>query len=134
MDFTLFFYHKYWNIIGQSVTSLCHDIFRRQEIPKEINKTYLCLIPKMPNANNIKNFRPIGLCNTIYKIITKILANRLKPFLDKIITPFQASFMKNRRASDNAIIIQELISNLKKVKGKHGHIILKSTWKRSLTV
>lgn len=66
----------------------------------------------MPNANHIKNFRPIGLRNTIYKIITKILANQLKPFLEKIISPFQASFMKNRRESNNAIIIQELFSNL----------------------
>lgn len=100
-----FFYQKYWNIIGPSVVKLCKDIFDSQVIPFIISNTYLCLIPKIPNANNIRNFRPISLCNMIYKIVTKILANRLKPFLNNLISPFLASFVKNRRASDNAVII-----------------------------
>lgn len=120
-----FFFQKYWFHIGDSVKKLYHNIFKNQKIPPEINKTFLCLIPKFHDANNIKNFRPIGLCNTIYKIITKILANRIKPFLDQLISPYQASFMKNRRASDNAIIIQEMISKFNKLKGKQGHMILK---------
>lgn len=97
--------------------NLCHKTFNNQEIPEDINKTYLCLVPKISNANNIKNFRPVSLCNTIYKTVTKIVANCLKPFLEQIISQFQTSFMKHRRAFDNAIIIQELVSNLKKLKG-----------------
>lgn len=124
-EFHPFFYQRYWHIIGQLVTKYFYDIFINQEIPKEINTTYLCLIHKVPNANHIKNFRPIDLCNTIYKIITKILANRLKQFLAKIISPFQVSFMKNRRASDNTIIIQELFSNLRIIRIKHGHMMIK---------
>lgn len=102
-----------------------HDIFETQEIPHDLNKTYLCLIPKISNANNINFFRLIGLCNTIYKVITKIPANRLKPFLDQLIFPYQDSFIKNRRASDNSIIIQELISKIHKLNGKQGHMLLK---------
>lgn len=111
--------------MGHAVTKICHDIFNTQKLPSDINKTFLCLIPKIPNANNIKKFRPIGLCNTIYKVITKILANRIKPFLEKIISPFQTSFMQNRRASDNALTIQELVSNLRKLQGKEGHMLIK---------
>lgn len=62
-----FSYQKYCNIVGKSVIELCTQIFNTQSLPPEINNTYFCLIPKTPNANNLKNFRPIGLCNTIYK-------------------------------------------------------------------
>lgn len=111
-----FFFQKYCHIVGKSVRTLCHSVFKNHYIPPDINVTYLCLIPKNPNANFLRNFRPIGLCNTIYKIITKIIANRIKPFLDKLIIPYQSSFMKNRRASDNVIVIQEIISSFKKDK------------------
>lgn len=53
-----------------------------------INHTYHCLIPKFPNANHLKNFLPIGLSNTIYKLITKIIVNRFKPFQIDLIGPF----------------------------------------------
>lgn len=90
-----------------------------------INRTLLCLIPKCPNAVYIKSYRPIGLCNTLYRLITKITVFRITPFLSKIIGPSQASFLANRKASDHAIIIQEFITHFKKIKGKQGNMILK---------
>lgn len=65
------------------------------------------------------------MCNTIYKIITKIIVNRLKSFLDKLISPSQSSFIKNRRANDNAIIIQEVTNHFKKTSGKVGDMLVK---------
>lgn len=93
-----FFFQKYQHIIGQSVKNLCHKIFNTQQIPNDIIKTYLCLIPKIPNANNIEFFRSISLCNTIYKTITKILANCLKPFLDQIISPFSNQIHETQKS------------------------------------
>lgn len=55
----------------------------------------------------MKKNRPIRVCNTIYKFITIIIANRIKAFLDKLIGPQQTSFLKGRWANDNAIIVQE---------------------------
>lgn len=104
MIYTLFF-QKYWEVLKPSVIDLCCQAFDSGSLPEGINDTYLCLIPKFSNANNLKNFRPIGLCNTIYKVITKTIANRLKPYLSNIIGPQQASFIKGRRTCDNAIII-----------------------------
>lgn len=101
-----FFFQKYWPIIKPFVTNLCINVFESGTLPLGTNDTYLCLIPKNFNVNNLKNLRPIGLCNTIYKVVTKIIANRLKPLLANIINPYQASFLKGRRASDNATIIQ----------------------------
>ncbi|XP_019265527.1 PREDICTED: uncharacterized protein LOC109243087 [Nicotiana attenuata] len=70
-------------------------------------------------------FMPIGLCNTIYKSVTKIIVNRIKPILPHIIGPSQASFLSNRRACDNAIIVQEYITHFRKMRGKSGNKILK---------
>lgn len=88
----LFFYQRYWNIVGDSIIKFCHNVFDSQSLPIGINNTYLCLIPKINNANHLKKFRPIGLFNTAYKIITKIIANRLKPFLPTLVSPIQTSF------------------------------------------
>lgn len=70
------------------------------------------------------------LCNTIYKVITKIIVNCIKPFLDSLIGPFQSSFLKGRRASDNAIIIQEIIHPYNKLKGSNGKLLLKIDLKK----
>lgn len=90
-----------------------------------MNETLLCLIPKCPQASMLKNFRPIGLCNIVYKTVTKIIVNRIKPLLPDIIGPSQVSFLSNRRASDNAIIVQEYITHFGKKRGKPANMILK---------
>lgn len=82
----------------------------------------MCLIPKVKNHVSITQYSPISLCNTTYKIIV----NRLKPFLPKIIGPTQSNFQQGKKASDNAIIVQELLHHLKrKKKGRIGHMLLK---------
>lgn len=117
--------------MGPSVLSLCHNIFTTSTIPPDLNRTYLCLIPKFENGNNIKNIRPIGLCNTVYKLVTKVIVNRIKPLLDKLIGPYQASFLKNRRAADCAIIVQEVVNHYQKMKGSKANMILKVDFEKA---
>lgn len=90
-----------------------------------MNSTYVCLIPKHQNAETLRQYRPISLCNTVYKVVTKIIVNRIKPLLNKIIHPSQTSFIKGRRASDNAIIVHEVQNFFKNSKGKKGKIMIK---------
>lgn len=120
-----YFYQIYWDIIRNSVISLCTKSFKNGTIPSEINETHICLIPETKNANKLKDFRHISLCNTIYKIITKIISHRLRPLMNKMIGPYQASFFKNRQATDNAIIAQEVFTHFQKMKGKAANMILK---------
>lgn len=70
-------------------------------------------------------FRPISLYNVIYKTITKILMARLEPFLTKLISSSQSSFITGRSTTDNVIIIQKNLHSLRKKKGKKGGMILK---------
>lgn len=110
----LFFYQKYWTILFTHVNHFCQKVFNTSTMPLEVNRTLLCLIPKYLNATILKNFRPIGLYNTMYKFVIKIIVNRIKPFLQTIIGPSHASFLSNRRAADNAIIVQEYITHFQK--------------------
>lgn len=99
--------------------------FTNFSMPQEHNKTLLCLIYKFQNTTLLKNYRTIGLCNTTYKLITKIIANRLKPFLPDIISYTQSSSLPKRRASNNAIIVQEYISHFNNMKSKQANMILR---------
>lgn len=120
------FFQRFWDIVKPKVMKFCHDTFQTSSMNTYVNNTFLCLIPKCPSAVSIKkNYRPIGLCNTLYKLITKIIVFRMKPLLHKINGPSQASFLQNRRASDHATTIQEFITHFKKIKGQQGSMILK---------
>jgi hypothetical protein len=76
-------------------------------LPPQLNETNIALIPKK-NAFNPQDFRPISLCNVIYKIIAKSLANRIKPHLPNKIIDAQQAFIEGRRISNNVIVAQEI--------------------------
>ena len=83
------------------------------------------LILSLTRPETIHQFRPIGLCNTLYKTMTKLLVQRLKPFLSDLIHPFQSSFIVGRKASDNVILTQEIIHSMTISKSKQGLMALK---------
>ncbi|XP_026396130.1 uncharacterized protein LOC113290763 [Papaver somniferum] len=70
-------------------------------------------------------YRPIGLCNTSYKIISKLIVQRLKPLMKKIISPYQVTYISGRLISDNIVIAQEIIHSMKKKRGQIGWMALK---------
>ena len=71
------------------------------------------------------NYKPISLCNIVYKIVTKVIVARLRPYLDKLISPLQVAFVPGRKGTDNVIIAQEVIHSINKKKGKVGYMALK---------
>ena len=100
-------------------------IWHNHSIIAEINSTFLVLIPKVDHPEEVKDLRPIGLCNVILKLITKIMANRLKPLMQSIISPTQCSFVPGRHSSDNIIIAQEAMHSMRLKKGNKGMMAIK---------
>lgn len=83
------------------------------------------LILKVDTLCNIKQFSPISLCNVLYKVITKILANRLKRIIGKLVALMQCSFVRGRHGSDNIIIVQEAIHSMRTKNGSKGFMAIK---------
>ena len=81
------FYQKFWHVVGDNVVSAVLDYLNSGDILLDINHTNIVLIPKVKNPEKMSDFRPISLCNVNYKIISKVLANRLKQILPSIISP-----------------------------------------------
>lgn len=119
------FFQNCWDILGLTTITFCRNTFKKAHIPKQSNKPLICLIPKTVDNSNLRNVRPIGLCNTTYKLVSKIIVNKIKPILHDIIGPCQASFLTNRRASYNVIIVQEFISHFNRMKGMKASMMLK---------
>ena len=87
-------------------------------ILKELNNTFITLVPKSLNPEKISECRPISLCNVAYKIAAKVLANRLKLIIDELITPHQNAIIKGRLITDNIVLTHELLHTIKRKKKK----------------
>jgi hypothetical protein len=123
--FTGLFLKTYWKTICISVIRFVQSFFRNGFLLKEFNHTHLALIPKIDNPLKVTQFRPINLTNFSYKIISKILANRLKPLLHKIIYPNQSAFLQGRSIQDNFVLAHELFHTMKHKRGRGGLMALK---------
>lgn len=94
------FYHRFWDEIGGDIFSSASSWLATGTLPPDLRATNIVLAPKGDNPESMKDLRPISLCNVLYKIISKVLANRLKPLISKWISPEQAAFVHSRSIMD----------------------------------
>lgn len=129
--FSGIFYRRYWNIVKEKLANFVREVFRYGNILECSNRSFIVLIPKMNNASNFNQFRPISLCNFAYKVVAKILATRLSRILEKLMSLNQRAFMKGRWIAENSVIAQEVVYRVKKHKGKRGLMIMKIDIKKA---
>ena len=120
------FYKQYWSKVEQEVTSVVLAILNSGIVPSQLNHTFLTLIPKIHSPRKVTYFRPITLSNVLYKIVAKVLANRLKILLPKLISEHQSAFISGRLITDNILIAHETLHHLKsKRASRMGYMALK---------
>ena len=120
------FFQKYWDVMGPQVTQSVIQILRTGIMPIRLNDTYICLIPKVNSPQKITEYRLISLCNVIYKIVAKVLANRLKGVLPKVINDAQSAFVPGRQITDNVLAAFEVMHCInQRRKGKEGLMAIK---------
>lgn len=101
------FFQRNWSTVKKDVVNAVMKFFQDGTMPEGINDTVIVLIPKKNNPEFLKDYRPISLCNVIYKVISKCMVNRLRPILDDLISETQSAFIPDRLIRDNATIAFE---------------------------
>lgn len=119
--FLAFFFQRYWSEVGEEVLKKTLEILNNNVPITSLNHTQLTLISKIKNPTQVNQYRPISLCNVVYKLISKLLANRLKGILNDIISQNQSAFIPGRLILDNAILGYESMHKIKtQKKGRVG--------------
>lgn len=111
--FTTKKFHQHWDLLKIDIWQLIEHSISTHGVLPGFNATFLALIPKEENSQHPKSFRPIALCNVIYKLITKIIGNRLKPLLPSLISREHMGYVEDHQILDNVILTHELIHSLK---------------------
>ena len=101
------FFKRFCHILGDDLTKEVLDAINKKKIPTAWNATNIVLIPKVDNPEVITQYRPISLCNVVYKIISKMIDNRLKKILPEIISPTHSAFVPVRLIIDNVLVSYE---------------------------
>eukprot|EP00253_Pinus_taeda_P008941 PITA_08941 len=115
-------FNHFFELIGDELTEVVNESRRKGEMYSPFNATFIALIPKKEDPDSFEDFRPISLCNCVYKIIAKIIAMRLKPILSKNISSEQFGFLDGRQIHEAIGVAQETIHSIKQ-KIKKGAVI-----------
>ena len=109
--FTMAFFQKCWSVVEKDVMAFFDDFHRSSQFEQSLNASFLSLIPKKNNALNIRDFWPISLVGSVYKLLSKMLANRLRTVLDNLISESQNSFVGGRQILDLVLIANECLDS-----------------------
>jgi hypothetical protein len=111
---TVEFFKHFYDLLKEDLLMTVRESQRAGKIHGALNSTFLCLIPKKQDVSSFEDFHPISCCNVIYKLISKIIARRLKPMLSEVIGEEQFGFLQNRQIHDAVAIAQEVLHSVKK--------------------
>nr|CAD1832650.1 unnamed protein product [Ananas comosus var. bracteatus] len=110
------FYQRFWNVIKDDMWEVFNCFYNGTSNLQEINGGWVCLRPKKKEATSATDYRPISLVHSMSKLISKVLATRLQLFMDQLINPYQAAFIKGRFILDNFNSAHILIHHLHSAK------------------
>lgn len=102
------FFKEFWMDLKEHIVQLVNSFFCEGVLSEKLNDTIIMLVPKLDSPLRLKDYRPISLCNTHYKIISKIIATRFPPLILRFISENQGAFLPKRSTMDNIILASEI--------------------------
>ncbi|GKA87002.1 RNA-directed DNA polymerase, eukaryota [Tanacetum coccineum] len=114
--YTFEFFRKYWSLVGADFCDAVDYFFKSGTFPRGCNSSFIALIPKVNDAKFVNDFRPISLIGCVYKVITKVLANRLATVISDLVSETQSAFVANRQILDGPFILNEMLNWCKRKK------------------
>jgi hypothetical protein len=123
--FPALFYQTHWEFLRDEICCAVRNFLGGNDIPEGFCDSVIVLIPKITNPQQLKNFRPISLCNVLYKIASKVLANRLRLILPLVVSENQSAFVPGRLITDSALIAFESLHTIKQQRAKRPFFALK---------
>ena len=127
------FFQHFWATVGNEVVKTVLDFLNLGISPPHFHDTHIVLIPKNNEPQGITNYCPISLCNVVYKLASKAIANRLKRVLPSIINDSQSAFVHDRLITDNVLVAFETMHHINQKKvGKKGEMTAKIRYEQSI--
>ena len=130
--FCALFFQKFWPLFKDSLYLAIQDFFCTRKLLNQFNHTLIALIPKVDNPEVTSHFRPISLCSTFYKIIAKILVNRMWPILERLVQPTESTFVPHQAIHDKILLAYEVLNKFHPIKGEKGYVAIKLDLEKSL--
>ena len=121
--FPIAFWQFCWEFVKDEIIGFFKDFYERGKFVRSLNSTFLVLVPKKGRTDDLRDYRPISLVGGLYKILAKVLANRLKKVVSKVVSPTQNAFVEGRQILDAALIANEAIYSL--LKGNEAGMLCK---------
>jgi hypothetical protein len=115
-DINFGFYKEFWEDLRGDVMRFISEFHRNGKLTKGINTTFIALIPKIDNPQRLNDIRPISLVGSLYKILAKVLANRLRFVIGSLVYEFQTAFVKDRQILDGVLIANEVVDEARRSK------------------
>ena len=120
---TVAFWQSCWDIVSDDVMRMFRDFHETGKFVRSLNATFIVMIPKKGGAEDLKDFRPISLVGSLYKLLAKVIANRLKRVMSSFVNKSQNAFVGGRQILDASLIANEVIDSM--VKKKERDILFK---------
>jgi len=108
------FFKDFWEVLKIDLLNFFAEFYRHGKLTKGLNSTFIALIPKVESPQRVADFRPISLVSSVYKVLSKVLANRLRKVVSNVVSTNQSAFIRGRQILDDILIANGIVDDAKK--------------------